>query len=182
MLLFTTGGVIARRVFDKKYICGKWFNSPYRGLGAIGWEWIVNDYRSCKLLGVNHDVPWPCSPRVQVVCPENITFHPDDLNNFQTFGSYFQAIGKISIGRGTWIAPNVGIITSNHDIHNPDKHLLPKEVVIGEHCWIGMNSMILPGVTLGSHTIVGAGSVVTMSFPEGNCVIAGNPARIIKVL
>lgn len=45
-----------------------------------------------------------------------------------------------------------------------------------------MNSVILPGVTLGNHTIVGAGSVVTKSFPEGNCVIVGNPGRVIKKL
>ena len=45
-----------------------------------------------------------------------------------------------------------------------------------------MNSVILPGVTLGPHTIVGAGSVVTHSFPDGYCVIAGNPARLIRTL
>ena len=45
-----------------------------------------------------------------------------------------------------------------------------------------MNSVILPGVTLGDHTIVGAGSVVTKSFPDGDCVIAGNPARMIRRL
>ena len=43
-----------------------------------------------------------------------------------------------------------------------------------------MNSVILPGVVLGDSTIVGAGSVVTKSFKEGNCVIAGNPAKVIK--
>ncbi len=52
--------------------------------------------------------------------------------------------------------------------------------MIGEKSWIGMNSMILPGVSLGPNTIVGAGSVVTKSFIDGNCIIAGNPARIIK--
>jgi bifunctional N-acetylglucosamine-1-phosphate-uridyltransferase/glucosamine-1-phosphate-acetyltransferase GlmU-like protein len=44
------------------------------------------------------------------------------------------------------------------------------------------NSIVLPGVTLGPRTIVGAGSVVTKPFPEGNCIIAGNPARVIKNL
>ena len=45
-----------------------------------------------------------------------------------------------------------------------------------------MNAVILPGVTLGDHTIVGAGSIVTKSFPEGYVVIAGNPAKIIRTL
>ena len=45
-----------------------------------------------------------------------------------------------------------------------------------------MNSIILPGVKLGDKTIVGAGSIVTKSFEEGNCVIVGNPAKIIKKL
>jgi acetyltransferase-like isoleucine patch superfamily enzyme len=43
-----------------------------------------------------------------------------------------------------------------------------------------MNSVVLPGVHLGDHTVVGAGSVVTRSFPEGNCILAGAPARLIK--
>ena len=117
-----------------------------------------------------------------MVCPENITFHPDDLNNFQTFGNYFQALGKITIGHGTWIAPNVGLITANHCVDNLEEHEPAKPITLGENCWIGMNSTILPGVTLGPRTIVGAGSVVTKSFPDGNCVIAGNPAKVIRTL
>lgn len=57
-----------------------------------------------------------------------------------------------------------------------------KDVIIGKKCWIGMNAIILPGVKLGDNTIVGAGSVVTKSFPDGNLVIAGNPAKIINKL
>lgn len=96
-------------------------------------------------------------------------FHPDDINNFQGFGNYYQNFtAKIIIGKGTYIAPNVGIITANHDPMDLDKHLPGKDVIIGENCWIGMNAVILPGVVLGPRTIVGAGSVVTHSFPEGN--------------
>ena len=50
--------------------------------------------------------------------------------------------------------------------------------MIGEHCFIGARSIILPGVTLGDHCIVGSGSVVTKSFPTGS-VVGGNPARLI---
>lgn len=74
----------------------------------------------------------------------------------------------------------MGLITANHDINNPDLHTESKDIMLGEKCWIGMNSVILPGVTLGNHTTVGAGSIVTKSFPEGYCVIAGNPAIKIK--
>ena len=52
-------------------------------------------------------------------------------------------------------------------------------ITIGDNCFIGYKSILLPGVELGNSTIVGAGSVVTKSFPEGNIVIAGNPARKI---
>ncbi|MBQ3542116.1 MAG: hypothetical protein IJA45_03215 [Oscillospiraceae bacterium] len=143
---------------------------------------MVNDWRACRKCGVNANVPWPVSSASRVVCPENISFHPDDLNNFQTFGNYYQAIGKISIGRGTYIAPNVGLITANHDPADLDKHLEPKPITLGEKCWIGMNAVVLPGVTLGPETVVGAGSVVTKSFPEGHCVIAGNPAKKLRDL
>ena len=77
---------------------------------------------------------------------------------------------------------NVGIITTNHSVKNPDEHDGPKDVRLGEKCWLGMNSMILPGVILGNNTIVGAGAIVTKSFPEGHCIIAGNPARLIRKL
>lgn len=130
----------------------------------------------------NYSARYPVACGCRIVCPDNIEFDPNDLNNFQGFGNYYQAFGKIRIGRGTYIAPNVGLITSNHDLLDPDEHLEPKPITLGKQCWIGMNSMILPGVTLGDHTVVGAGSVVTKSFPEGYCVIAGNPARKLRDL
>ena len=53
------------------------------------------------------------------------------------------------------------------------------KIKIGNNCFIGTNVTLLPGVTLGDNTIVGASSVVTKSFPGGNVVIAGNPARVV---
>lgn len=57
-----------------------------------------------------------------------------------------------------------------------------KDVIICDYSWIGMGEIILLGVILGKRTIVAAGSVVTKSFPDGFCVIGGNPAKFIKVL
>lgn len=179
---YILGNLLSFFFYEKKYIKGKHFRGKYGGIGAIGWKWIVSDCTARIFFGINQNIPFPVSPRIAITSPENISFHIDDLNNFQGFGNYYQAFGegKISIGEGCWIAPNVGIITTNHDVLNPSTHVEGKEVTLGKNCWIGMNSVILPGVTLGPNTTVGAGSVVTKSFPEGYCIIAGNPARKIK--
>lgn len=53
------------------------------------------------------------------------------------------------------------------------------KTVIGTHCFIGCGSIIMPNVTVGNHVIVAAGSVVTKDVPD-NCIVAGNPAKVIK--
>jgi len=170
---------LATLFFDSKYILGKHFQ-PRQGQG---WFWVWRSIWTQKLLGFNKKVPWPVNPFIHINGAKNLHFHPDDLNNFQTIGSYFQCFqASIYIGKGTYIASNVGIITSNHNPAKLEEYSEGKDVIIGENCWIGMNSVILPGVVLGDNTIVGAGSVVTRSFLEGNYVIAGNPAKIIKEL
>ncbi len=164
--------------YDKKYLKGKYFDDS-----AEGWIWAWKGLFWQKVLGYNRQIPWPMSPFSRISSKDNIVFDVNDYIYFQTFGSYFQNISaKIIIGKGTWIAPNVSIITSNHDPNDLNQHRPGKDVIIGTNCWIGINSVILPGVHLGDYTIVGAGSVVTKSFPEGNCIIAGNPAKLIKRL
>lgn len=93
--------------------------------------------------------------------------------------NYIQGHGKLFIGDYVEVARNCTIISSNHDFYDHRIQNL-KETIIGDYCWIGSNSCILPGVILGPRTIVGAGSVVTKSFPKGYVVIAGNPAKAIK--
>jgi acetyltransferase-like isoleucine patch superfamily enzyme len=131
------------------------------------------------VLRVNTRVPWPVHFTSRVVCPERVRLgratYPGDMP-----GCYIQAINGIEIGDETILAPGVGLISANHDPDDLDRHLPCEPIRIGKHCWIGMNAVILPGVQLGDHTIVGAGAVVTRSFPHGHCVIAGNPARLIR--
>ncbi len=96
-------------------------------------------------------------------------------------GSYIQGAGKVYIGDYVRFAPNIGILSSNHDLYDRDVYN-NKPIKIGDYSWIGMNATIMSGVELGVSTIVGAGAVVTKSFPDGFCVIAGNPAKVIKYL
>ncbi|TRX50249.1 acyltransferase [Fulvivirga sp. M361] len=96
-------------------------------------------------------------------------------------GCYIQGKGGIHIGDYTQIAPNVVIVSANHDVYDSRNHILEK-VIIGKYCWIGAGAKIMPGVILGDFTIVGAGAVVTQSFPDGYCIIGGVPAKQIKGL
>lgn len=131
-------------------------------------------------IGDNRSAYWPVHPTSKVVNPKNIHAGVDTCPGFMG-GCYIQGIGKIYIGDYTQIAPNVVIISANHDLYDSRKHI-PGEVRIGKYCWIGAGAKIMPGVALGDFTIVGAGAVVTKSFDKGFCVIAGNPAKIIKEL
>lgn len=170
--------LLASPFFSPRYLRGHHFDES-----LLGWSWVWRSLWTQKILRINAHVPWPVSPSIAISNPENLVFSTDDLNNFQTFGCYFQNFSaRIVLGRGTYVAPNVGIITANHDPADLARHLPAADVVLGENCWIGMNAMILPGVQLGPHTVVGAGAVVTKSFPRGWCVVVGNPARSIRDL
>ena len=141
------------------------------------------NYLEYKLFGSQGGVKgiyWPVHRNSEVTHPENI-YVGHNSNPGTRPGCYLQGNGGIHIGNYVQFASNVGIISANHDVYDQSKHE-GKVVRIGDYCWIGQGVIILPGVELGTRTIVGAGAVVTRSFPEGNCVIAGNPAKKIKDL
>lgn len=139
------------------------------------WFWF-----SQRLLnkGGNKSVYWPVEPTSMVLSPENILVGVDTCPGLMK-GCYIQGSGGIEIGDYTQIGPNVVIVSSNHDIYDSRKSI-KKKVVIGNYCWLGAGSKIMPGVTLGDFTIVGAGAVVTKSFQDGYCILGGVPAKIIK--
>jgi acetyltransferase-like isoleucine patch superfamily enzyme len=87
---------------------------------------------------------------------------------------------EITIGNGVRIGRNVSIRDYNgaHVIIN-DTYKNHASVHIGDHCWLCTGCTIMPGVTIGNHVYVGGGSVVTHDVPD-HCLVAGNPARIIK--
>jgi len=135
-----------------------------------------------KILGFNRQVPWPVHFTSTVGCPENISRARRDFAPGFMPGCYIQAINGIRFGEGVRVGPRVMMISANHSLDNLEVHDQAPPIVIESRCWIGAASIILPGVHLGEHTVVGAGSVVTKSFPEGNCLIVGNPARVKRAL
>lgn len=93
-------------------------------------------------------------------------------------------IGPVSIGNDIRLAQHVVVSGLNHGYTNISEPIwkqkvTTKAIVIEDESWIGANSVIVSGVTIGKHSIVAAGSVVTKNVPP-YCVVAGNPARIIK--
>ncbi len=91
---------------------------------------------------------------------------------------------QITIEDDVFFGPNVYVTDQNHgfeDLTIPiGKQSMPEEPVrIGAGSWIGTNTVVLPGVTIGTHVAVGAGSIVTSDLPD-NSVAVGSPARVIQ--
>ncbi len=130
-----------------------------------------------KLTGVEVDPSFRLFPPFYSECGKNIRV---GKNVFINACCKFQDQGGIRIGDNCLIGHNVTLATLNHDF-NPDNRaaIYPKPVRIGNNVWIGSDSTILPGITIGDGAIIGAGSVVTKDVPA-NTIVAGNPARKMK--
>ena len=92
--------------------------------------------------------------------------------------------GKVKFGDNVFIAPNCSFYTAGHplDVEKRNEGLeYAKPIEIGDNVWIGGNVVVLPGVTIGSNTVIGAGSIVTKDIPS-NVVAVGNPCKVIKKL
>lgn len=91
---------------------------------------------------------------------------------------------RVTIGRRVLLGPGVHLYAATHPIDAGERALGPENsapIAIGDDVWVGGRAVVLPGVTIGARTTVGAGSVVTRDLPEG-VVAAGNPCRILRRL
>lgn len=136
-----------------------------------------------KILGFNRSVPWPVHFTSIVSGEKYITIGCNTAPG-ASIGNYIFASSEapIHIGSYTVIASNVCIGALNHDIYDISKYTTKGGIHISDYCWIGANAVVLSGVTLGAHTVVAAGAVVNKSFPDGYCVLAGNPSKVVKYL
>ena len=127
---------------------------------------------------------------------QSVTFCMEKDNNEIRLGRSFDCHGatELSALEGTRI--NIGddaLFSANIKFRTGDSHSIldactrkrtnySKDIVLGEHVWVGNSVCVLKGAVIGAHSIVGIGSVVPgKGFPE-NCILAGNPAKVIKVL
>lgn len=103
-------------------------------------------------------------------------------NFFANYNCTIIDVAKVKIGDNCQFAPNVSIYTAGHPLHPVARNSLYEygiEVTVGDNVWIGGNTVIMPGVHIGSNTVIGAGSVVTKDIPDW-VVAAGNPCRVIR--
>lgn len=103
-------------------------------------------------------------------------------NVYINFGCVILDCGQVTIGSDTLIGPNVGLFSGNHTTDAEERAaggLIPRPITIGSRVWLCGNVSVVPGVTIGDDTVIGAGSVVTRDIPSG-VVAAGNPCRVLR--
>jgi maltose O-acetyltransferase len=103
---------------------------------------------------------------------------------FANFGLVALDVAAITIGDDVQIGPNVQLLTPTHPVEPEPRRQKwegAQPIVIGDNVWLGGGAIVLPGVTIGENTVVGAGSVVTRDLPA-NVVAVGNPARVVRSL
>ncbi len=130
----------------------------------------------------------PLSPNHPVVL---CTWQPGAVleigNNFGMTGGTLCAAGRIKVGDNVAVGANTTIMDTDFHLLDPvERRARPTEartapVVIEDDVFIGMNCLVLKGVTIGRGSVVGAGSVVTRSVPPG-VIVAGNPAQVVRSL
>ena len=156
------------------------------GEGSRLFKPIIHD-KHRKNVSIGNDTVIGKYSRIQCYPDENMKIGHLAIGNGCRIGNRcsFLCGGDITIGNGVLMASDILVASENHSTdpesmqYYMSQPLKCNNVEIRDGCWIGEKVCILPGVSIGYKTIIGAGSVVTRSIPD-YCVAAGNPAKIIK--
>jgi acetyltransferase-like isoleucine patch superfamily enzyme len=116
---------------------------------------------------------------IEFVCYKHARISIGD-HTFINYGTSISAYEKVRIGHHCLLGHHTLIVDRNeHGVEHREVVPPPAQVIIEDHVWIGSHVVILPGVFVGHHSVIGAGSVVTKDIPA-NCVAVGNPARVVR--
>lgn len=129
-----------------------------------------------RLFGAKIDWNVSLHPTVTIDYPWNL-----EMKDRSSLGEHCwaYAMASISIGKLSCIGKDVYLLTGSHDIEKNTFDLVTKPIVIGDGCWIATASTVLPNVTIGDYSVIGANSVVCKNV-DSYCVVGGNPAKFIK--
>ena len=129
-----------------------------------------------RLFGAKIDWNVSLHPTVTIDYPWNL-----EMKDRSSLGEHCwaYAMASISIGNLSCIGKDVYLLTGSHDIEKNTFDLVTKPIVIGDGCWIATASTVLPNVTIGDYSVIGANSVVCKNV-DSYCVVGGNPAKFIK--
>lgn len=137
---------------------------------------LMNDWRLFLLrcFGAKIGAGSRISPSCFVWAPWNL-----EMGKFSTLGDDVDcySMDKIQIGSKATISQRTFLCTGSHDARSLLRPLVTRPIFIGDHCWIAAESMVMPGVTIGTGTIVGARSLVTRNLPEWS-VCLGSPCKV----
>lgn len=108
------------------------------------------------------------------------------IGDYTRIGLHSTVIGPVCIGSHVNVAQGVVITALNHNFSDPARRIDEQGVAtapvrIDDDVWIGAGAVILPGVTVGSHSVIAAGAVVTHDVPAGS-LVAGVPAKVVKTI
>lgn len=103
---------------------------------------------------------------------------------FINYGAVFLDVARVTIGEDAQVGPNVQFLTATHPVDPATRRAKwesARPITIADNVWLGGGAIILPGVSVGENTVVGAGAVVTKDLPA-NVVAVGNPARVVRTV
>lgn len=155
-----------------------WLRFFYPHAKGIHFIYLLYFFLPQKILRINGRAGWPMHFTSRVQHPNRVKVGNRSAPGMNA-GCYIQAKNGIIIGHNLRMGPNVGLISANHNPDNYDEWIKEKPIEIGDNVWIGMNTVILPGVKIGSNVVIGANSVVTKDLPD-NCFAFGAPCKVIK--
>lgn len=140
---------------------------------VLGQEGRVLAWRA---LGAQIGVPVSIGPRVWMRHPANVAIGAGSKLGGRI---NIDAWARVEIGRNVLMNGDIDLLTAQHDVDSASFEGEPAAITIGDHVWMPLSIIVLPGVRIGQCAVIGSGSVVPRDVPE-YAVVAGNPARIVK--